>query len=114
MSSLADLAQRTTDEGEVKCTFTCAERVNFADNLIATQLYLIAQEAVHNAIKHGNPSRIGIQLDWDLALRLRIQDDGIGFNHSANGASGLGLRIMRDRATIIGAKLTIEPGRPNG
>ncbi len=46
---------------------------------------------------------------------LKIEDDGIGMPaRPADNHSGLGLRIMRNRAAIIGATLTISPAEPTG
>jgi two-component system, chemotaxis family, CheB/CheR fusion protein len=62
MAALSDLADRTQQEGKVTCKFDCPEPVSVADNLTATHLYLIAQEAVHNAVKHAQPKNIRIFL----------------------------------------------------
>ena len=122
MSALADLADRTQKEGKVSCKFDCTEPVAVADNLTATHLYLIAQEAVHNAIKHARAQTVRIGLKRDGGLNLTIKDDGIGvldkaatqLHEQGRGEHGMGLRIMRNRAEIIGAKLTIEPAKPKG
>jgi signal transduction histidine kinase len=114
MAALADLVQRSHEEGKVMCTFDCRKPVIVLDNLIATHLYLIAQEAVHNALKHAQARTIRITLESDHALVLRVQDDGIGMLATSAESKGLGLRIMRNRATIIGATLTIEPAEPTG
>jgi PAS domain S-box-containing protein len=114
MAALADLAERTCHERKVTCTFHCPIPVSLGDNLTATHLYLIAQEAVHNALKHSQAGQINIQLTWDTELVLSVQDDGIGMSAALAGNQGLGLRIMRNRAGVIGAKLTIETAEPNG
>jgi two-component system CheB/CheR fusion protein len=114
MAALADLAHHTEQEGKVTCTFVCPTVVSLADNLTATHLYLIAQEAVHNALKHGQPRHIRIGLQSDPVLVLRVQCDGIGMPAGPAGNGGMGLRIMRNRAAIIGASLTIEPAEPRG
>ena len=94
---------------------TAREPVAVADNLTATHLYLIAQEAVHNAVKHARPRNIRISLDANDLLVLSVQDDGIGMPASRpENHGGLGLRIMRNRAAIIGATLTIQPAEPTG
>jgi signal transduction histidine kinase len=80
--------------------------------MTATHLYLIAQEAAHNAVKHALPRNVRISLHSDHRLVLRVQDDGVGIPPGAE--MGLGQRIMRNRAEIIGATLTIEPARPGG
>jgi two-component system CheB/CheR fusion protein len=114
MAALADLAHHTQREGKVSCVFDCPTPVSVADNLTATHLYLIAQEAVHNAVKHAGAKEIRITLQEDGGLLLRIQDDGIGMPARPSKKRGWGLRIMRNRAAIIGAKLTFEPAQPTG
>jgi signal transduction histidine kinase len=114
MAALADLAERTRQEGKVTCDFDCPEPVSLTDNLTATHLYLIAQEAVHNAVKHARPQNIRIGLRSNHVLVLRVQCDGISMPAGPAADGGLGLRIMRNRAAIIGATLTIEPAEPTG
>ena len=115
MAALSDLVNRTQQEGKAICVFDCPEPVLVEDNLVATHLYLIAQEAVHNAVKHSQCQNIRISVDSNAILVLGVQDDGIGISDiSAESHVGLGLRIMRNRAAIIGATLTIEPAQPAG
>ena len=115
MAALSDLADRIQREGKAACKFDCPEPVTVADNLNATHLYLIAQEAVRNAIKHARCRKIRISLESNHLLVLKIEDDGIGMPaRPADNHSGLGLRIMRNRAAIIGATLTISPAEPTG
>jgi PAS domain S-box-containing protein len=115
MSALADLGDRTQHEGKVTCTFECPEPVAVADNVSATHVYLIAQEAVHNAVKHAQARNVRITLrKTDASLILSVQDDGIGMPAWLPEKQGLGLRIMRNRAVIIGASLSFEPAEPSG
>ena len=115
MAALSDLADRIQQEGKATCKFDCPEPVSVANNLDATHLYLIAQEAVHNAVKHARCQNIRISLKSDDLLVLRVQDDGIGIpDQPTDIQGGLGLRIMRNRAAIIRATLTIEPAKPAG
>jgi PAS domain S-box-containing protein len=114
MAALADLADRTQREGKVTCTLACPQRVAVEDNLIATHLYLIAQEAVHNAVKHAQGRTVRISLTARDGLVLSVQDDGIGIPAQLGDAPGLGVRIMRNRAAVIGATLSIAPAQPTG
>jgi PAS domain S-box-containing protein len=114
MAALADLADRTGREGPAACTFDCPEPISVADNVVATQLYLIAQEAVRNAVWHAQPQSVRIALESDHHLTLRVRDDGTGMPAGPTELQGLGLRIMRNRAAIIGAVLTIGPAEPTG
>ena len=104
MAALSDLADRTQQEGKATCKFDCPKPVAIADNVSATQLYLIAHEAVHNSVKHSRfEGNIRISLEADDLLSLMVRDDGVGLPIQATeNVSGLGLRIMRNRAAIIG------------
>lgn len=114
VGALADLAQRTQQERKVNCTFDSTEPVAMLDHLTATHLYFIAQEAVHNALKHADPHNIHISLQSNHVFTLRVQCDGIGLPAQVMPTSGLGLRIMRNRATVIGGALSIESATPSG
>jgi PAS domain S-box-containing protein len=114
MAALSDLVYRAQQEGKANCTFECPKPVLLADNTTATQFYLIAQEAFHNALKHGRPRNVRISLLSNHALTLRVECDGIGMPGGPSPPEGLGLRIMRNRAAIIGADLTIEPAKLSG
>ncbi|WP_255956049.1 GAF domain-containing sensor histidine kinase [Streptomyces odontomachi] len=76
----------------------------------------VAQEALHNALRHSGATRV----DVDLARHgqgavLRVTDDGSGFDPRAVRRAGrhLGLVSMRDRASGVGGRLTVEsaPGK---
>ena len=78
-------------------------------------LYRIAQEAFHNAIKHGRPSRLDVRLTRESdGLRLEISDNGVGFDPAAEYPGHLGLRSMRERAMRLGGTLDITSVPLNG
>jgi two-component system, LuxR family, sensor kinase FixL len=115
MVALADLAARTSEMHAVACVFECDEPVAVVDNHSATHLYRLSQETVTNAIKHGHAHHITIRLsNEDRYVTLRITDDGTGFSGNGQEATGSGLRIMRYRAELIRAKLTIDRGAARG
>jgi PAS domain S-box-containing protein len=115
MVALAELADRTGELNDITCTFHCDEPVRIADNVTATHLYRMTQEALTNALKHGRARHIAIRLEQEAGrTTLQIVDDGVGFLASGEEATGSGLRIMRYRAELIGAKLTIGPVSPTG
>jgi PAS domain S-box-containing protein len=114
MAALTDLADRAGREGKTDCAFDCPEPISVTDNVVATQLYLIGQEAVRNAVKHARPRHVQITLEAGHHLVLSVRDDGTGMPARPTQLLGLGLRIMRNRAAIIGAELTIRPAEPTG
>jgi PAS domain S-box-containing protein len=78
-------------------------------------LYRIAQEAVHNALKHSGAKTIDIEL-WSRPgdLRLSVIDDGQGLAAEVEKGLGLGMRTMRFRASAIGGRLIITRGAKGG
>jgi len=81
----------------------------------ASHLYRIAQEALTNAARHGHASKVEIALSvTDNNFSLRITDDGVGIAARDKPATGMGLKIMRYRAGMIGAKFEIGPNVPSG
>jgi signal transduction histidine kinase len=82
------------------------------------ELVRIAREAIANAVRHGGARKVRVQLGSrrDNVL-LRISDDGCGFSESAAGqtaGTGLGLRMMRERAGHLGAVLRTRGGAGGG
>lgn len=75
-------------------------------------LLRIADEAVHNAVKHAGARRIRVGLEsGPTAVQLEVLDDGCGLPESRRG-SGHGLAIMAERAAAAGGLLDVgaEPG----
>jgi signal transduction histidine kinase len=72
-------------------------------------VYRIAQEALNNITKHAEASQVGVGLVCDdAAVRLTIVDDGQGFDLDDVPPGHMGLEIMQERATAIGAELQID------
>ena len=77
-------------------------------------LYRVAQEALHNALRHAAASSITVTLSkTPRQVVLEVSDDGHGFAVDAPSGLGLGLRSMRERAAAAGGKLAIRSG-PKG
>ena len=99
----------------VSCRFECPQSVLVADNTVATHLYRIVQEAISNAIKHGQAKLIIVSLSSTAdQLMLRIWNNGTEFRTGASVGGGLGLRIMQYRAEMIGASLKINSAIDKG
>jgi two-component system CheB/CheR fusion protein len=112
--ALRELAYRTRDIYGIPCRLTSSEPVLIEDTDAATQLYLIAQEAVANAAKHAQAGRIDVTLsEQDEVVRLVVKDDGIGFPEESRN-EGMGLGIMRDRSEKIGASFDVDPRKAGG
>jgi signal transduction histidine kinase len=115
MAALAELAAHTTELHGVKCTFDHKDPVRLTDNQVATQLYSIAREGVANALKHAKAQNIRVSLEEDdESVTLRVQDDGVGLAAAPINSKGMGLKIMRYRAGLINALLSVGPAEPGG
>lgn len=115
MSALQQWATEVEELFHIECRFECEEPVLNLDETCATHLYHVAQEAVHNAIKHGKAARIliGLRAGGDNGA-LTILDDGCGVPEGPRGRTGIGLRIMEYRAGMLGGSLRVERGREGG
>ncbi|MEV0971921.1 MULTISPECIES: GAF domain-containing sensor histidine kinase [Microtetraspora] len=70
-----------------------------ADVTAEVTVLRVAQEALHNALRHAEAAHIDVRLSrLDTTLVLEVGDDGKGFDLAADAARGLGLASMRDRA----------------
>lgn len=88
------------------------DRAAVADHEVREQLIRIVREAVTNAGRHGRARGVTLELSARAGLRLRIQDDGSGFD-PAKARGGFGLISMRERAEALGGEFTVgsRPGR---
>jgi len=77
---------------------------------VEEELYRVAQEAIHNAVRHADATRITLAagLDPDRGIWLEIADDGRGFDPGLERPGHLGLRNMAERAARAGGDLTID------
>jgi signal transduction histidine kinase len=113
-AALREMAGNASKIFKIRCVFECEETPSIEDAAAATQLYRIAQEAVHNAIRHGKPGQIVIGLAARKdRIELTVEDDGVGLPEEWQKNRGLGTRIMAHRAAMIGGHFSIE-SNPTG
>jgi signal transduction histidine kinase len=82
---------------------------------VALSLYRVAQEALGNAIKHSGAGRAEVELAGAPGeVRMRVSDDGSGFDPAAAGQEGLGLVSMRERLRFVGGEIAFGAGPSGG
>lgn len=109
MDALKQLASDTATMARVDCEFVGRGPILLEDRQQVAHLYRIAQEAVHNALKHSGAGKITISLlAADGGWELVVADNGRGFKDNGQQAAGLGLRAMRHRAGLMGVRFTVE------
>jgi PAS domain S-box-containing protein len=81
---------------------------------VQVALYRIAQESLNNIIKYARATQVNVKLTLSCCqVELEITDNGIGFDPATIKPTSMGMRIMHERAEIIGAdfKVTSQPGQ---
>lgn len=113
VGALSRLAQRTAGVMQVHLELEPVELpMNYAE-----ALYRVAQEALHNALKHAGAQHIWLGLELrrsenGTAVVVRVEDDGTGM--AENTIRGVGLGSMAARMEALGGKLEFSPRKPNG
>lgn len=108
IAALNLLAENAHSVFGVQVQVTAEVQWSWLDSSMGIHLYRIAQEAVANAIHHGQAQRVVINLTGEPhSVMLCIDDDGVGIPDPIAEGHGLGIRLMRHRARVIGAALEI-------
>lgn len=78
-------------------------------------VYRIAQEAIHNVVKHAHATQVWVSLgQTPSGYRLVVRDDGGGFDPDREYSGQLGLKSMRERAAALGGRLAISSSGGEG
>jgi PAS domain S-box-containing protein len=116
---LRQLAEAVTGRSQIRPELHF-EPVPDLPNEVHVTFYRVAQEALHNAVKHARAGEVIVSLraspplpsstpaGWRGQVILHVSDDGQGFDAGGVEPGQLGLAIMRERAEAVGAVLTIE------
>ncbi len=85
------------------------------DPWLTSTLFRIAQESLTNACRHSRSEKIRVELiQHDGQLRLAVKDWGVGFDTKAVYGTKFGLCGIRERARMLGAKVTIDSALKQG
>jgi PAS domain S-box-containing protein len=100
VAALRELAGSVERTCSIRCTLQAHEGVVVHDNVLATHVFRIAQEAINNSVKHAKAKHIQVTLGpGGDKIELTVTDDGIGFspqakmdspNHALSGAAHRG------------------------
>src|SRR5213594_3175877 len=113
--ALEGLAENISERFAINCIFHGEESIPLRDSGVATHLDRLAQAAANSVVKHATAENIDIRVNMDGSeLTLAIMDDGIGFPDAPSNSKGLGLRLMRHGAALIGAALSVQRNGRSG
>jgi signal transduction histidine kinase len=106
--NLQDCVCRFSDDFPTQIELEIVETPYPVSALVGQNLLRIAQEAIHNAIKHAEATQLRVKLTYELtAICLIIQDDGCGFEPNTN-TGGFGLMSMSERVSRLNGQFTIQ------
>jgi len=118
LHALEQLTERSGRVFGIDCIFNGPATLPPLSAEAELDLYRIAQESIHNATQHGGAAEVHVQVVLAPgALTLSIKDNGCGFSPNSTPTRqdrGMGLRIMRYRASGLGARLEIESAPGHG
>jgi len=116
IAGLQSMAVRGMERYGVRAHFSTSLREPLTlDDGAATHLYRIAQEAFTNAIRHGRVTQVTIDLATaEGTLTLSVQDNGRGFDERNASNNGMGMKLMRYRAQMLGGDVTIANNKGGG
>lgn len=95
---------------DLKFIFKSHGKEHISNPVVEREIYKISQEVVNNMLKHSKASMVIIDLtNRPDAISLNIEDNGVGFElETALKKGGIGLRSLKERATLLGATLEIN------
>ena len=115
MVALEKLVAQTQSHCGIDCRIDSLEPVEIDDNVLATNLYRIVQEAINNAVKHSHARQIVVRPEtFNGTLSVTVEDDGVGIAEHSRQNGGMGLRIMQYRAGVIDAALDVHSTTSGG
>ncbi|MFN8306244.1 MAG: ATP-binding protein [Ferruginibacter sp.] len=106
---------RVNETGICTAAFSSRGEVPGMNNTVKSSLLRIVQEFIQNSLKHSRCRSIWVDVRYEPeGLRLRMADDGCGFDTEAIQGRGIGLNNMRRRIQFMGGMLTLQSETPGG
>jgi signal transduction histidine kinase len=108
--ALRRAAEEAKERAGFALTFSAPPQIGELRPEVEQHLYRLGEEAINNVARHANARTVSVTLTQKgSATLLMVQDDGCGFDSAQAARSGhFGLTGMRERASLIGARLEVE------
>jgi len=108
------MTQQVSHEFGVPVEYRVSGRPFDLDQSTAHELLMVVREALHNALRHGQPKEVQVDISFEQReFRVRVRDDGCGFDPEAASSQPnghYGLIGIRERTKRIGGVLTLNSG----
>ncbi len=113
-SAIRDALERSTAGSKLQVHFVTSGPASSLSLSTTDALYRIAQEAIANALRHGNPSALDVELEYrPSSVCLTVTDDGSGFDPKTTQVKGYGLAGMSEKIRALRGEFSVvsETGR---
>jgi len=109
------MARETSRHSGIEISTEMPARATMSKGPVATALFRVVQEAVHNLVRHAGATRatVGLVMAGE-SLVLTVSDNGVGFDVTARVGQGLGLVSMRERVLGLEGTFDIDSGPGRG
>jgi len=109
IDALRSLCAETSQQRQMDVRFTHGALPQLLDVNVSLCLYRIAQEALHNVIRHSGAREAQVTLSGDEThVALRVTDSGVGFNPGQLPSDSLGLASMQERVAYLKGRLVVD------
>jgi signal transduction histidine kinase len=115
-SALQQEAQRFQKRSGITCEVHLPPNHLNLPREVSTAIFRIFQESLTNVARHAQATAVQVRLDADPErVMLQVEDNGRGIRpDDVANARSLGLLGMRERASVLGGDVAIEPVTPHG
>jgi len=112
-AAIGSIARGLSETSGIAIQVTVDEHTGRLRPEVEAELFRITQEAMNNAIKHSQASAVEVHCQvYAPAARITINDNGLGMQEARTDSHGL--KIMRERARLISAELSISTNPTGG
>ena len=113
VSAIERLVLAARERAEAELRFEVTPGFAVRDSERALQIYRIVQEALTNALRHSRAKEITVGLYMDReSVTVELSDDGLGMPPLGREGGGMGLHILKYRASVLGGELRIRSREP--
>jgi signal transduction histidine kinase len=113
-SAIQMALEQSTAGCQLNARFAIRGSATYLPLVTTDTLYRIAQESIANALRHGHPTTLDVNLEYaPSSVCLSVVDDGLGFDARATQGHGFGLAGMRERVRALRGDFSVlsEPGQ---
>lgn len=113
--ALTETLNSLSSSARLECVLLPVKPLFIASRENSIHLFRIAQEALQNSIRHGQPTKITVRLELHKEHgEMTITDNGVGFDQNVDSTFGNGLKIMHFRASLVHGTLNITSNKGQG